>query len=368
MFGIPAKITIRLSVGPCDLQPVTVGHFVWIVWPAVAHQHASRQPTTCTERGLQQLRLFSKCDSSSSSTGRTRGKRRREEKVAIRKLVQNTPTKCNYLGMELQILSDLHLESPKAYDFYEIKPSAPNLALLGDIGCVSDPDYLTFLTAQLAKFRIVFHLLGNHEPFGSTWDEAIAKLRAFQEQNRQERAQSLGSVGEYVLLDRDEFHLPSHNLTVLGCTLFSDVPARSTADVSFGLNDFFRIGGGWTVEQHVQAHRRDVAWLNGRVAAIAREHPGRRVVVLTHHSPTVDARTVNPRFADSKISSGFATDLSGEECWTSGNVVFWAFGHTHYNFDRFCDEGTGKVVYSNQRGYYFAQAAGFVEDDVVSFE
>lgn len=270
--------------------------------------------------------------------------------------------------MELQILSDLHLESPKAYDFYEIKPSAPHLALLGDIGCVCDPDYLTFLTTQLAQFRTVFHLLGNHEPFGSTWDAAIKTLRSFQEQNRQERARSPDSgVGEYVLLDRDEFHLPSHNLTVLGCTLFSDVPARSTADVSFGLNDFFRIAD-WTVEQHVQAHRRDVAWLNARVAAIAREHPGRRVAVLTHHSPTVDARTVNPRFAGSKISSGFATDLSGEGCWGSGNVVLWAFGHTHYNFGRFRDEGTGKVVYSNQRGYYFAQAAGFVEDDVVNFE
>lgn len=270
--------------------------------------------------------------------------------------------------MELQILSDLHLESPKAYDFYEIKPSAPNLALLGDIGCVCDPDYLTFLTTQLANFRIVFHLLGNHEPLGSTWDAAIKTLRSFQEQNRQERARSPGpGVGEYVLLDRDEFHLPSHNLTVLGCTLFSDVPARSTADVSFGLNDFFRIGG-WTVEQHVRAHRRDVAWLNGRVAAIAREQPGRRVVVLTHHSPTVDARTVNPRFAGSKISSGFATDLSGEGCWESGNGVLWAFGHTHYNFGRFRDERTGKVVYSNQRGYYFAQAAGFVEDDVVNLE
>lgn len=115
------------------------------------------------------------------------------------------------------------------------------------------------------------------------------------------------------------------------------------------------------------AHRRDVDWLNGRVAALAREQPGRRVAVLTHHSPTVDARTVNPRFAGSKISSGFATDLGGEECWRAGNVVFWAFGHTHYNFGRFRDEGTGKVVYSNQRGYYFAQAPGFVEDDKVDF-
>jgi hypothetical protein len=42
----------------------------------------------------------------------------------------------NSAVMELQILSDLHLESPKAYDLYDIPPKAPLLALLGDIGNV----------------------------------------------------------------------------------------------------------------------------------------------------------------------------------------------------------------------------------------
>ncbi|KAG8159763.1 hypothetical protein KVR01_010400 [Diaporthe batatas] len=272
--------------------------------------------------------------------------------------------------MKLQILSDLHLETPKAYDVYEIKPRAPHLALLGDIGCVSDPGYLDFLTAQLAQFRTVFHVLGNHEPYGSSWGAARQTLRGFQEQNRRDRARqppaegSDGMPGEYVLLDRGEFHLPGHNLTILGCTLFSDVPAASRDDIGLGLNDFFRIGG-WTVEQHVEAHRRDAAWLDGRVAAIAREHPGRRVAVLTHHSPTVDARAVSPRHAASKLQPGFATDLRGRGCWGAGNVVFWAFGHTHYNFARFRDEATGKEVYSNQRGYYFAQAPGFDGEDVV---
>ncbi|QPG94137.1 hypothetical protein C2857_004943 [Epichloe festucae Fl1] len=40
--------------------------------------------------------------------------------------------------MDIQIFSDLHLESPKAYDLYNIPPKAPYLALalLGDIGNV----------------------------------------------------------------------------------------------------------------------------------------------------------------------------------------------------------------------------------------
>ncbi|ROW02474.1 hypothetical protein VMCG_06043 [Cytospora schulzeri] len=265
--------------------------------------------------------------------------------------------------MEIQIFSDLHLESPKAYDFYEITPTAPHLALLGDIGCVCDPGYLIFLTTQLKKFRIIFHVLGNHEPYGSTWASVIEKLRAFQEDNRRQRAAD-SSLGEYVLLDRDEYHLPEYGVTVLGCTLFSYVPEASLEDVSFGLNDFFRIDS-WTVEEHVSAHKRDLAWLNSRVSALSQENPDRNIIIFTHHSPTVDTRTINPRTAGNKISSGFATDLRDEACWAGERVMFWAFGHTHYNFPHWRDDESSTVVYSNQRGYYFAQAPGFAEKGMV---
>jgi hypothetical protein len=266
--------------------------------------------------------------------------------------------------MKIQIISDLHLESPKAYDHYEITPVAPNLALLGDIGCIRDPGYLDFITAQLKQFRIVFHVLGNHEPYGSSWDSVITKLRDFQEQNRRQRTED-PSLGEYILLNQNEYHLLEHKITILGCTLFSHVPEVSLEDVSFGLNDFFSIDA-WTVEDHVSAHARDLTWLNSRVSALAQERPSDKIVIFTHHSPTIDPRTVNPRTAGNKIASGFATDLHGETCWVGENVVLWAYGHTHYNFQHWRDEATGTVVYSNQRGYYFSQAAGFEEREVVN--
>jgi hypothetical protein len=49
--------------------------------------------------------------------------------------------------MAIQIVSDLHLEAPKAYDVFDIVPQAPYLALLGDIGLSSHGDeFLGFLT------------------------------------------------------------------------------------------------------------------------------------------------------------------------------------------------------------------------------
>ena len=52
--------------------------------------------------------------------------------------------------VEFQILSDLHLENPSAYDVFGISPHAPYLALLGDISVVEDAGFFTFIETQLA--------------------------------------------------------------------------------------------------------------------------------------------------------------------------------------------------------------------------
>lgn len=277
-----------------------------------------------------------------------------------------TPRKTAWISKSSQTSTSRVPKPMTSTKSHQPLPTLGYLALLGDIGCVCDPGYLTFLATQLKQFRIVFHVLGNHEPYGSSWDSTKKTLRAFQDDNQRQRAED-SSLGEYILLDRDEYNLPEYGITVLGCTLFSHIPEASLEDLSFGLNDFFRIDP-WTVEEHVSAHERDLAWLNSRVNALSEKQPERRIIVFTHHSPTVDARTVNPRTAGNKISSGFATDLRGEACWVGKTVVLWAFGHTHYNFPHWRDEEGGTVVYSNQRGYYFSQAPGFAEKGAVRVE
>lgn len=262
--------------------------------------------------------------------------------------------------MALQILSDLHLEAPKAYDVFAIVPRAPHLALLGDIGNAAShrDEYLGFLTRQLRQFTTVLLVPGNHEPYGSDWDATLDVLRAFE----RDVARDL-SLGDFILLDREVYRLPGSNVSVLGCSLFSRVPAESEGVVSFGVNDFYRIGDGWDVERHNDAHGRDLTWLN----AVVEAEGGRDMVVLTHWSPSVDGRAVDPRHADSRIGSAFATDLSGEACFRHGGVKVWAFGHTHYNCDFVVEREEARPLrlVANQRGYYFAQAEGFDVDKTV---
>lgn len=130
------------------------------------------------------------------------------------------------------------------------------------------------------------------------------------------------------------------------------------------LNDFYVISD-WDVEKHNAAHARDLAWLNGQVAALEGEDLD--VVVLSHWGPSRDERATEPRHAGSTIQSAFTTDLAGEVCFKSDKVKVWAFGHTHYNCDfEVQREGAGPLrVVTNQRGYYHAQAEGYDMDKVI---
>lgn len=260
-----------------------------------------------------------------------------------------------------QILSDLHLENPRAYDLFDIPPKAPCLALLGDIGTAKDDALFTFLEDQLRKFELVFFLLGNHEPYGSNWLTVRDRVSKFSEDISRRRAQETG-LGKFIFLDRTRYDI-ADDVTVLGCTLHSKVPEAQAEMVSFRLNDFYDISD-WTVEDHCEAHDADTRWLNGQIAQIADSKPHQKIVVFTHHSPTVDSEACDPAHANSPISSAFSTDLSNETCWERPQVRLWAFGHTHYNCD-YTEQRTGKRVMANQRGYYFAQAAGFDPEKVL---
>ncbi|OAG45195.1 hypothetical protein AYO21_00543 [Fonsecaea monophora] len=267
-----------------------------------------------------------------------------------------------------QIMSDLHLESPAAYDVFSITPKAPYLALLGDIGNIKDEGFFHFLEAQLLKFEHVFFLLGNHEPYHSSWAKVKTKLQDFAEKIEQRRAAKKGNddrLGKLVVLDRTRYDLSSE-VTILGCTLYSQVLSSQHDRVSFGLNDFYHIED-WTVEQHCAEHKADLEWLNTQVAEMSAREPNRKIVIFTHHSPSTVEGTYNPAHKSSPLSSGFSTDLSKEECWVNPSVKFWAYGHTHFNCD-FEDSATKKRLVTNQRGYYFAQATVFNPDRVYEFK
>src|SRR5579859_3857607 len=153
--------------------------------------------------------------------------------------------------VSIQVMSDLHLESGSGYETFIIEPRAPSLALLGDIGNTRDPKLYIFLEKQLRLFKRVFFLLGNHEPYHSSFPASKQRISTFQTSWNVKRGLN-PSLGEFVFLDQTRYDI-DERVTVLGCTLFSNIIPEQHQKVSFGLWDFYDIAD-WTVEQHNAAH------------------------------------------------------------------------------------------------------------------
>ena len=256
-------------------------------------------------------------------------------------------------------MSDLHLESGSGYDTFMIEPRAPYLALLGDVGNTRDDKLYKFFETQLRRFQKVFFLLGNHEPYHSSFPKSKERVIAF-EKSWNETRLSNTTLGEFVFLDQKRYDI-NPNVTILGCTLFSHITSEQKETVSFGLWDFYDIAE-WTVEDHTKARHSDLTWLQSQLTTLSKDDVKRHVFVMTHHSPTIAAEVCDPKHGNSNISSGFASDLVPGTRGLEG-INVWAFGHTHFN----CDFMMGSMrVCTNQRGYYFKVAEGFDGGMVVS--
>jgi hypothetical protein len=213
----------------------------------------------------------------------------------------------------------------------------------------------------------VFFLLGNHEPYHSSFPTSKKRVLSFQKTwNEEKRVSnpSSSSLGEFIFLDQTRYDI-NRNVTILGCTLFSKITPEQHKTVSFGLWDFYDIAE-WTVEDHNTAHASDLAWLQSQLTAISKEEQQqgdkRKVLVMTHHSPSIAVEAGDPKHRDSNISSGFASDLvPGTEELDDG-VDVWVFGHTHFNCDFMVRE---MRVCTNQRGYSFKLAEGFDAGSVI---
>ncbi|KAH8817297.1 ser/Thr protein phosphatase-like protein superfamily [Xylogone sp. PMI_703] len=243
-----------------------------------------------------------------------------------------------------QILSDLHLEVGQQYSSFKIPASAPYLILAGDTGRLIDYDpYLAFLATQTAQFEKVFLILGNHEFYNLSFTAGLEQAQKL------EQEEVLN--GRLVLLHRKRFNIPNSKTTILGCTLWSEIPENARKVVQMKVKDFEKINT-WTVDNHNEAHKLDLTWLNEQIAEIQQRNRSRpkgeqkrNILVVTHHAPCVEG-TSSPGNMRNPWSSAFATDLLKDGDWK--DVKAWVFGHTHFTTEF---ETYGIRVFSNQRGY-----------------
>ncbi|KAF2226150.1 putative calcineurin-like phosphoesterase [Elsinoe ampelina] len=246
-----------------------------------------------------------------------------------------------------QVQSDLHLEIGQQYNTYSFPVTAPYLILAGDIGRLIDyKNYLDFLKEQAARYKQVFLVLGNHEFYEGDYEWVIEKS--------QKLCQETSLDGKVTLLHRTRWDDPDSEVTILGCTLWSHIPAGREAIVESRINDFSKIGS-WTAEEHNRVHQEELAWIKEQVSTHdAGNASKRRYLVVTHHAPCMEG-TSAPQHMGNPWNCAFASDLLDQD-WPG--VHTWIFGHTHFSAD-FIKNGIRVVA--NQRGYVFPWGARELE-------
>jgi len=213
------------------------------------------------------------------------------------------------------------------------------LLLAGDIGSVGKKThhepFTKWLSSTCKNYNLVFWIGGNNEFKGNTIAYGLETMRRF--------AAHPDMQGKLIVLENDRYDMTryGYNVTILGCVLWTHI-----------LDSQPRTDGvikGNSKKAHNARNEESLGWIKSEVAAIRREDPKRRILVLTHHAPTGTGSS-RPEQDDFNSStwSAYVNDILGGEGVRGlqpGDV--WAFGHTHWS----CDfESDGVRVIANQRG------------------
>lgn len=171
--------------------------------------------------------------------------------------------------MRIQYCSDLHLGiQPTPLDFTRlVVPTAPVLALLGDVGTPDSAEFRRFIHWCCTQWARVLFVPGNHEFWRLTAetqhltpDEILGSLRAFETQ-----------YPNFTLCWRTTFIGDDGNI-LLATPLWRPVPDDTDR------SDPARVFDAATV---TRLYNEDIRWLQTEL----RHHIHKQVIVLTHYEP-----------------------------------------------------------------------------------
>lgn len=253
--------------------------------------------------------------------------------------------------LNLQIVSDIHVEfwaEKKKFNF--LKPSAPNLLLLGDICCCgSDSDFelfKKFINEILPLYKIIIFVPGNHEYYYNaqkptapkTIDEIDARIKSF----FKETSDNLYFLNNNSL----KINVGKTTYLIAGTTLWTWIPEDRRKNITSEMNDYSYIYTAdakgnprlITAEDVCNMHLKSVRYIKSQVVKAKKQ--GYKLIMLTHHKPY--------------LSNNFdpATNMIAYECDMSTlflpHIPLWAYGHTHVADNTIKNK---TLLYSNPKGY-----------------
>ena len=150
------------------------------------------------------------------------------------------------------------------------------------------------------NYKHVFLISGNNEPKtlrgGPRIAETMLSLKSFE-----------SDIPNLTVLEKQSADISGlgYDSTILGCTLWS----RLRSDAALGAGD----AGQWTGEtdaEHNARFEHSLAWLRAEVKRVRKERPSHRVIIMTHHAPTMRWSAQNNRQDGGREFYGWPTGYS----------------------------------------------------------
>ena len=262
--------------------------------------------------------------------------------------------------VQIQYASDLHIDGwPAGTSFFSfLTPVAPILILAGDICSVRHPFYTPFLTWCSRHWAYVFVLAGNHE-----YHNADGVTATIQETDAEIGRLCRKFTNVFYLQGGASYVIPGSGagtpLRFVGATLWSDVDTALWEEAATKKGDCRKIfintprGKRRALPADLcalhAAHRANLSAAMGAPYA-----PNERLVIITHHMPTLEL--LESHYRGEKWSSFYASD---DEDLIGPWVAAWICGHGHRG-TRLALRGTTLLM--NARGYNTSDDAGRATD------
>jgi predicted phosphodiesterase len=269
--------------------------------------------------------------------------------------------------MNIQIVSDIHAEFwANKTKFNFIKPTAPILALLGDICCCGSSDdfdiFKRFILEILPLYEQIIFVTGNHEYYfnpakksaiitqSNTMQGIDARIKSF----FKETSPKLHFLNNSTL----KLTVKKNTYFIVGSTLWSWIPEDQRKNIQGSMNDYNYVYVSdskkirkITSDDVAALHLKNYKYIKSQITKAKKQNA--RVIVLTHHKPYI-SKNYNPATLDVAYESDLSTLFKSP-------VVMWAYGHTHVADNTTINNIT---FYSNPKGYP-GQKTKFSKDAVV---
>lgn len=246
--------------------------------------------------------------------------------------------------MKIRLISDIHNEFRVLNLSVMDDEKEQILILAGDIGVATDLNrqrtIIDFLEDMDSRFKKVIYVLGNHEFYDCNKPDVLDKIH--------EETDHL----ENTFILQDSF-IDIDGVIFVGATLWTDLHNGNPLIINEskrGMNDYHIIKNSddgyarFTPDDSVKEHHMSREY----IFHIASENRDKKVVVISHHSPSYQSIHEKWRSSiDMTLNYNFFSDLD-EQIDANDNIGLWVHGHCHDSFDY----NIGKTrVACNPRGY-----------------